>query len=50
MFGAMKQLVYDTNNKSLADKLFLIQNHGLKRNNVEVFGYNSELDTIQAVL
>ena len=40
-----------TNNKSLADKLFLIRNHGLKnRNNVEVFGYNSRLDTIQAVV
>ena len=35
----------------MADKLFLIRNHGLKnRNNVEVFGYNSRLDTIQAVV
>tara|TARA_B100001939_G_C16636140_1_gene485596 strand:- start:51 stop:617 length:567 start_codon:yes stop_codon:yes gene_type:complete len=40
-----------TNNKSLADKLYLIRNHGLKnRNSVEVFGYNSRLDTIQAVV
>ena len=40
-----------TNKKSLADKLFLIRNHGLKnRNNVEIFGYNSRLDTIQAVV
>lgn len=40
-----------TNNKLLADKLFLIRNHGLKdRNNCEIFGYNSRLDTIQAVI
>jgi len=40
-----------TNNKTLADKLYLIRNHGLKdRNNVEIFGYNSRLDTIQAVV
>tara|TARA_B110000211_G_scaffold178558_2_gene201902 strand:+ start:2781 stop:3932 length:1152 start_codon:yes stop_codon:yes gene_type:complete len=40
-----------TNKKSLANKLFLIRNHGLKnRNNVEIFGYNSRLDTIQAVV
>ena len=37
-----------TNNKILADKLFLIRNHGLKdRNNVEIFGYNSRLDTFK---
>lgn len=40
-----------TNNKILANKLYLIRNHGLKnRNNVEIFGYNSRLDTIQAVV
>ena len=40
-----------TNKKNLADKLYLIRNHGLKdRNNVEIFGYNSRLDTIQAVV
>ena len=40
-----------TNKKQLAKKLYLIRNHGLKnRNNVEIFGYNSRLDTIQAVV
>ncbi len=40
-----------TNKKSLAEKLYLIRNHGLKdRNNVEVFGFNSRLDTIQAAV
>ena len=40
-----------TNNKVLANKLFLIRNHGLKdRNNCEIFGYNSRLDTIQAAI
>ena len=40
-----------TNKKQLAKKLYLIRNHGLKnRNNVEIFGYNSRLDTIQAAV
>ena len=40
-----------TNNKSLAQKLYLIRNHGLKnRDTCKVFGYNSRLDTIQAVV
>jgi len=40
-----------TNKKPLAKKLYLIRNHGLKnRNNVEIFGYNSRLDTIQAAV
>ena len=40
-----------TNKKALADKLYLIRNHGLKdRNNVEIFGYNSRLDSIQAAV
>jgi len=35
----------------LAKKLYLIRNHGLKnRNSVEIFGYNSRLDTIQAAV
>tara|TARA_B100001093_G_C26710168_1_gene963070 strand:- start:45 stop:1190 length:1146 start_codon:yes stop_codon:yes gene_type:complete len=40
-----------TNNKALANRLYLIRNHGLKnRDSVEIFGYNSRLDTIQAVV
>ena len=40
-----------TNKKPLAKKLCLIRNHGLKnRNSVEIFGYNSRLDTIQAAV
>jgi len=40
-----------TQNKALAKKLFLIKNHGLKNRNVcEIFGFNSRLDSIQAVV
>ncbi len=40
-----------TNKKQLAEKLYLIRNHGLKdRNNCKIFGYNSRLDTIQAAV
>ena len=40
-----------TNKKLLAKKLYLIRNHGLKnRDNVEIFGFNSRLDTIQAAV
>ena len=40
-----------TNKKELAKKLYLLRNHGLKdRNHVEIFGYNSRLDTIQAAV
>ena len=40
-----------TNNKKIADKLFLLRNHGLiNRNKSKIFGYNSRLDTIQAVV
>ena len=40
-----------TNNKKLADKLYLLRNHGLiNRNNSKIFAYNSRLDTIQAVV
>ena len=40
-----------TNNKKIADKISLLRNHGLiNRNNSKIFGYNSRLDTIQAVV
>ena len=40
-----------TNNKKIADKLYLLRNHGLiNRNNSKIFAYNSRLDTIQAVV
>lgn len=40
-----------TQSTSLAKKLSLIRNHGLKnRNNCEIFSYNSRLDTIQAAV
>jgi len=40
-----------TNSKKMRDKLLLLRNHGLKgRDEVEIFGYNSRLDTIQAVV
>jgi len=40
-----------TNNKKLANKLYLLRNHGLiDRNKSKIFGYNSRLDTIQAVV
>ncbi|RZO47801.1 MAG: DegT/DnrJ/EryC1/StrS family aminotransferase [Candidatus Pelagibacterales bacterium] len=40
-----------TNNKKIADKIFLLRNHGLvNRNNSKIFGYNSRLDTLQAVV
>ncbi len=40
-----------TNNKKIADKLYLLRNHGLAdRNNSKIFAYNSRLDTIQAVV
>jgi len=40
-----------TNKKQLAEKLYLIRNHGLQdRNNCKIFGYNSRLDTIQATV
>ena len=40
-----------TNNKKLANKIYLLRNHGLmNRNNSKIFGYNSRLDTIQAVV
>tara|TARA_Y100000591_G_scaffold106783_1_gene90921 strand:- start:3653 stop:4807 length:1155 start_codon:yes stop_codon:yes gene_type:complete len=40
-----------TNNFKLAKKLYLLRNHGLiNRNQIEIFGTNSRLDTIQAVV
>ena len=40
-----------TNKKNLYEKLKLLRNHGLKdRDNVSIMGYNSRLDTIQAVV
>ncbi len=40
-----------TNKKKLADKMILLRNHGLvDRNTNKIYGYNSRLDTIQAVV
>lgn len=40
-----------TDNQVIYDKLRLLRNHGLiNRDEVEVFGYNSRLDTIQAIV
>ena len=43
--------VLTTNSKELYEKIALLRNHGLKnRDEVEFFGYNSRMDTIQAVV
>ncbi len=43
--------VITTNNSKIYNKLKLLRNHGLKsRDEVEILGYNSRLDTIQAVV
>jgi dTDP-4-amino-4,6-dideoxygalactose transaminase len=40
-----------TNNKELFEKLILLRNHGLKnRDECEVWGYNSRLDSMQAAI
>ena len=40
-----------TQDKKIADKLFLLRNHGLvNRDTCKYFGFNSRLDTIQAVV
>lgn len=40
-----------TNSKEIYDKIILLRNHGLRgRDEVEIFGYNSRLDTIQAIV
>lgn len=43
--------VITTNSKELHDKLVLLRNHGLiNRNECAVWGYNSRLDSVQAVV
>ena len=43
--------VITTNDKKIYKKLILLRNHGLKnRNELEIFGHNSRLDTIQAAV
>ena len=40
-----------TNSDELANKMRLMRNHGLiDRDNCEIYGYNSRLDTIQAIV
>ena len=40
-----------TNSEEIRDRLLLLRNHGLKnRNVVEIFGYNSRLDSLQAIV
>lgn len=40
-----------TNSEELCNKIKLLRNHGLKnRDEIEILGYNSRLDTIQAVV
>jgi dTDP-4-amino-4,6-dideoxygalactose transaminase len=40
-----------TNNKEFAKKIELLRNHGLiSRNECKIFGFNSRLDTIQAIV
>ena len=43
--------IITTDSKELFDKLVLLRNHGMKnRDEVELFAYNSRLDTIQAIV
>ena len=43
--------IITTNNKSIYKKLLLLRNHGLSdRDTVKICGYNSRLDTFQAVI
>ena len=40
-----------TNSEEMRDKLILLRNHGLKnRDEVQIFGYNSRLDSLQAIV
>ena len=40
-----------TNNKTIKNKLLLLRNHGLaNRDEVEILGYNSRLDTFQSIV
>ncbi|MBI3012955.1 MAG: DegT/DnrJ/EryC1/StrS family aminotransferase [Elusimicrobia bacterium] len=43
--------VITTNSKEMAEKLRLLRNHGMKnRDEYSIFGYNSRLDSVQAVV
>ena len=43
--------IITTNDKKTFNKLCLLRNHGLKdRDHMDIFGYNSRLDTFQAVV
>src|SRR3989338_8112942 len=43
--------IITTNSKEIYEKLLLLRNHGMKnRDEYEIFGYNSRLDTMQAVV
>ena len=43
--------IITTNNKKIYKKILLLRNHGLiNRDNVEILGFNSRLDTFQAVI
>lgn len=43
--------VVTTNSRQISEKIKLLRNHGLtNRNEIEFFGYNSRLDTIQAAV
>lgn len=43
--------IITTNSREMAEKLRLLRNHGMKnRDEYEIFGYNSRLDTIQAIV
>ena len=39
-----------TNDKKLAEKIFLMRDHGRRRNQIVIWGYNSRLDNIQAAI
>ena len=40
-----------TNSSELRDELILLRNHGLKnRDEIQIFGYNSRLDSLQAIV
>ena len=40
-----------TDSKEIRDKLILLRNHGLRnRDEVQIFGYNSRLDSLQAIV
>lgn len=43
--------IITTNSQDLRDKLVLLRNHGLaNRDEVEIYGYNCRLDTLQAIV